>query len=373
MNAIYSYVQVCSLFFLLIFTTSNNGQNEINTPQDNTVRMNTIPNDTTSQKQLFANQNSRTPALHLTPNLSEQISGVVRKIFQDKKGNLWFGTEDGACRYNGVSLVFFNDIRNQFGQGVTIKDIAEDREGNIWFATTGGVSKYDGESITNYTEKDGLINNDVWSIAISRNGIIWIGTLQGVCYFNGKVFTPFAIPEAKPDSTRGVTSAKIVHCIMEDSKGKIWFGTNGGAYIYDGKSLSNISEKDGLCNNNVGCISEDKEGNTWFATTHNGLCRFDGNSFTAIGEKNGLSGKEVWVAYQDHAGNMWFSGKRFGVYRYDGYSLTHFTEKDGLTSPGIMSIFEDKEGRLWLGGVSGLFRYNGKSFFRVTKNGPWVK
>ncbi len=35
---------------------------------------------------------------------------------------------------------------------------------------------------------------------------------------------------------------------MVDTKGKVWFGTNGGAYFYDGKTLINISEKEGLCN-----------------------------------------------------------------------------------------------------------------------------
>jgi ligand-binding sensor domain-containing protein len=90
--------------------------------------------------------------------------------------------------------------------------------------------------------------------------------LQGVSRFDGKVFTPFAIPEAEPDYTRGVTGAKVVHCIMEDSKGRMWFGTNGGAYIYDGNSLSNLSEKDGMSDNNVNCMLEDQDGNIWFAT-----------------------------------------------------------------------------------------------------------
>jgi ligand-binding sensor domain-containing protein len=81
-----------------------------------------------------------------------------------------------------------------------------------------------------------------------------------------KTFSPFALPEAQPDPTRGVTSGKIVHCITVDRKGRVWFGTNGGAYVYDGKTLTNISERDGLPNNAVGSILEDKSGNIWFGT-----------------------------------------------------------------------------------------------------------
>ena len=244
-------------------------------PQASTVESNTISNNTTPQENQLTNQNYDygLAFLQLTP---QRISEFVRRIFQDKSGNLWFGTNgDGVIRYNGDSLEYFS-VYEGFG-GFAVRGIVEDKEGNVWFGTSGGVTKYDGESFTNFTEKDGLINNDVWSIAVDRNGIIWIGTLQGVSRFNGEVFTPFTIPEAVPDYTRGVTSAKIVHSIMEDSKGKMWFSTNGGAYIYDPASggLTNISEKDGLCNNAVNDILEDKNGNIWFATHHKGVCRLD--------------------------------------------------------------------------------------------------
>jgi ligand-binding sensor domain-containing protein len=34
----------------------------------------------------------------------------------------------------------------------------------------------------------------------------------------------------------------MVHSIIQDSKGKMWFATNGGVYIYDG-TTRNIAEK----------------------------------------------------------------------------------------------------------------------------------
>ena len=356
---------------LLLILLSCNGQNKTNLPQDITVESNTISNDTTPQENQLTNQNYDygLAFLQLTP---QRISEFVRRIFQDKSGNLWFGTNgDGVIRYNGDSLEYFS-VYEGFG-GFAVRGIVEDKEGNVWFGTSGGVTKYDGESFTNFTEKDGLINNDVWSIAIDRNGIIWIGTLQGVSRFNGEVFTPFTIPEAVPDYTRGVTSARIVHSIMEDSKGKMWFGTNGGAYIYDLASggLTNISEKDGLCNNAVNDILEDKDGNIWFATHHKGVCRLDGTSFTHITSEDGVYGSEAWGLYQDKSGNIWFPVEQFGVYRYNGKSFTNFHKKEGLASHAIQCIFEDKEGRLWVGGWLGLFCYDGKSFFNVTKKGPW--
>ena len=298
------------------------------------------------------------------------LSPFVRRISQDKSGNLWFGTNgDGVIRYGGDAPEYFS-IDTGLG-GVAVRGIVEDKDGNIWFGTEGGITKYDGDSFTNFTEKDGLVNSDVWSILVDSKGTIWIGTLQGVSRFDGKEFTPFTIPEVEPDHSRGISSSKMVHCIMEDRQGKMWFGTSGGAFVYDGTSFTNITEKEGLCNNTVNCILEDQSGSIWFATHHKGVCRFDGTSFTHITSKDGVNGTEAWDLYEDRSGNIWFPIENSGVYRYDGRSFTNFQKEHGLTSNAIQCTFEDKEGRLWLGGWKGLFRYDGKSIFTVGKNGPW--
>ena len=137
------------------------------------------------------------------------------------------------------------------------------------------------------------------------------------------------------------------------------------------KNLSNISEKDGLPDNNVNCILEDTKGNIWFATAHKGVCRFDGTSFTHFTSEHGVEGTEAWDLYEDRLGNIWFPVENSGVYRYDGESFTNFQEEQGLTTNAIQCTFEDREGRLWLGGWMGLFRYDGKTILSVGKNGPW--
>ena len=159
----------------------------------------------------------------------QQISRFVRRILEDHRGHLWMGTNgDGVARYDGEKLTYFT-VRDGFG-GVAVRQNLEDKDGNVWFGTERGVTKYDGHSFTNFNEKDGLIHEDVWSMTIDRYGILWVGTLQGVCRYDGQTFSPFELPETRPDSTRGVTSARIVHSIMQDSKGHYWFGTNGGRF-----------------------------------------------------------------------------------------------------------------------------------------------
>lgn len=322
------------------------------------------------------NQTSTTPPVLASQPPADKTTSkvktgkVVRCIFKDSRGNLWVGGEDDLVRSDGKVFTTF-DIKDDLGNGVTIKEIVEDHDGNIWCGTTGGLTKIVGASFTSYGEKDGLVSRDVWSLAVGDDGTLWIGTIKGVCRFDGTTFTVFTIPKSKPDYTRGVTSATIVHCITVDQKSHVWFGTNGGAYVFDGNRLALVSTKDGLPSEVVHNIIQDKAGHVWFGTTHGGISRFDGNQFTNYTKNGRVEGTEIWSIYEDGSGNVWFSGKRFGTYRYDGSTFQRFRESNGLTSPGIMSICEDQRGQLWLGGIHGLFRYKDGAFEWVKTSGPW--
>jgi len=62
-----------------------------------------------------------------------------------------------------------------------IWSIFEDSRGNMWFGSyLGGICRYDGRSLTYYTIKEGLTNNAIRAIIEDRNGNIWIGTDWGL-------------------------------------------------------------------------------------------------------------------------------------------------------------------------------------------------
>jgi ligand-binding sensor domain-containing protein len=300
----------------------------------------------------------------------EWISQFVRRIHEDRRGHMWLGTNgDGVARWNGEALEYFS--LSQGFSGVAVRGIVDGPDGSVWFGTEGGLTKFDGASFTNYTKRDGLVSDDVWCLAFDRRGELWVGTLQGVCRFDGARFTPFELPEAEPDSTSGVTSARMVRSITEDRAGRLWFGTNGGAYVYDGRSLRNYSEADGLSNDNVNCILEDQNGRFWFATHHNGVCYLDGETFTAVTEADGVEGTEVWDLFMDRAGEIWFPVENAGIYRFNGKTFQRYREAEGLTTNAIQCTHQGRDGRLWFGGYHGLFRLDGDAMVAVTRGGPW--
>ena len=316
----------------------------------------------------------------------KRIAEYVRRIFQDSRGNLWFGTNAlGVCRYDGDTLVYFSIYNGLSGHQVT--GIIEDKRGNIWFSTNGGVSVYDGKLFTSFTEKDGLSSNNVRSIYEDKRGTIWAGTIKGLCRYHreeGARFSEFPLPQADVSGQKPGFSTKLGSSIMEDKSGNLWFGTDGaGVYKYDlsaekagAKKFTHITMEDGLCDNSILSIIEDREGNIWFGSRFGGLSRYNpsattaaGKSFTNFTVNNGdIGNNEVVAVYEDRAGNIWFSSEGYGIYRFKNNQFSHFGKGEGLPAHAVQSIFEDKNGLLWIGSGNGLYIFDGQRFTEFTKD-----
>ena len=303
-------------------------------------------------------------------DFSNQISQVVRTIFQDSKGNLWFGTQNGAFKLYGDSLFHIDGIISESGKGVTIKEITESNDGKIWLGHTDGVSSIDGDLVTNYYESDGLISNDVWSIAADKNGKIWIGTIDGVCFYNDQEFTKFILPEGKIDSTLGISSKKMVHSIFEDSKGTLWFSSNAGLFSYANNSLTNVSKKSGIKTNFVNEIFEDRNGELWVSTKI-GLYNLEENKSKNITEGKIETGKGIGSIAEDKDGNLWFVSNQHFLFTYNKEKLIEYKKTESNKGPVVFQIYRDQDNRLWFVGFGGAFRLENGKFINVTKNGPW--
>jgi ligand-binding sensor domain-containing protein len=163
------------------------------------------------------------------------------------------------------------------------------------------------------------------------------------------------------------TQCENVVCQLVDKEGNLWFSISGeGAYCYDGKSFTNFTMKDGLCNNNVGAIIQDKSGNILFGTNR-GICKYDGKHFINFPITDTLS---IISLLEDQDGNLWFGVMNKGIYRYDGTNLSNFLYKYkhpfyGDKIEGFISdIVQDKNGNIWFSSWNGggVWKYDGKKF-----------
>ncbi len=211
-------------------------------------------------------------------------------------------------RYDGVEFTAFTTADGlAYDQVISIY---EDRDGNLWFGTDrGGVSRYDGVEFTTSTTAEGLAHDRVSAISGDRDGNLWFGTGGGgVSRYDGTKLTTFTTADGLAYNT--------VVCILEDRKGNLWFGTeSGGVSRYDGEEFTTFTTADGLAHNRVVCIYEDGDGDLWFGTGGGGVSRYDGNMFQSLLKRDGLPGNDIRDVIQDRHGDFWIATEN-GVVRY---------------------------------------------------------
>ncbi len=376
---------------LLFIATSCNGSEKTNFTLDNIKERKEVHIE---QLRNIAPWNNAKLLVSYILNEGRQLSnlpnGVIHSMFEDKIGNIWFGTWNGLYRFNIIrknhpcnnhtckhlfsnsqdlyfhnkevsksydSFTYNNDIND-----VHVNSIIEDNDGNIWFGTSNvGIGFYDNNcknKIKYITESNGINSNYISSLLKDKNGNIWIGTNAGVCIFNGNSFVKFTTKDGLVDN--------LVTSIMEDTYGKIWFGTNGGVSIYDGKVFTNFDQKYASNFKNVKSLIQDKNGNIWAGGSDGAIC-FDGEKVNQFNTQNGLSHSVVSNIFEDNLGNIWFAVcdndlTGGGICKFDGKSFKSFTKKDGLISNKMFCFLIDKYKNFWLGSSQGVSNLYGVPF-----------
>ena len=290
--------------------------------------------------------------------------GDVTAITQDENGTVWYGTSDrGIVNYEGMlasmkvsALATTSDGSLWVGSkrnGLTrilngsatlyslakdsmstliddhINALCTDKVGNLWIATNGGLQVYNPKmnTFSSYTRESGKLNtNNITSLFYNKNGKsndLYIGTAEGLVIFNLSS-TEKQILTGNTSNSKSFTNNFITQ-VVQDSRGLIWIGTREGLNILnlENDSLNYLTEKQGLCNNNVCGIAEDKNHNMWITTS------------------SGVSRIVVQRNHEDGTNN---------------YGLYNYTTADGLQSNEFNSgaILTRHDGNVLLGGKYGV-------------------
>lgn len=372
MNNVYS---VCQGLLFLMLITSCHGQLNSHVGEQSTI----APIIVGTAPPLFPHHNPY--------NDTGLVSQYIRSIFQDSKGNFWFGPAgQSVVRYSVDTLKYYSKAEFFAGNKMmesenvsSVHAITEDKEGNIWFGADVGVVKYDGVNFQSYTQEHGLRNTSVGrrSILTDKAGKVWVGTQAGVFTYSrgadttgGKCFSEFQL-----------LPSYHIKDIMEDKSGHVWFASQeAGVFRYDpnknGKeAITNLKPKAGLGDNYAGGIASDPQGNIWF-TIENGICKYDGKNFTEVTTKDGIGGYEIWGIFIEKSGIIWIT-TRGSTTRYDpsipisdSKAFTIFSVENGLNCC-VQSMYQDRDENMWWGTGQGLYRFDGKEFYQVKRRGPW--
>jgi len=165
---------------------------------------------------------------------------------------------------------------------------------------------------------------------------------------------------------QGLSNTTIL-CIMQDSRGFMWFGTRDGLNRYDGTTVTvyknNPYQSSSLRDNFVRCIYEGSAHKLWIGTSY-GLASFDPQTDRFTRYWHSFNGKNiaddiVTGICEDGQNNLWIGTLDSGVYKFDKQThfFTHYgrtKKRSSISSDSVNYVFKDSQQRIWIGTEDGL-------------------
>lgn len=324
----------------------------------------------------------------------------VLSLMQTKTGELWVGTNQGGItKWNGSTFSYL--AKEQGLSDNVVFAMVQEESGRILIGTYNGLNLITGNRIDSLNTDRGLPHKGVVSILVSSSNEVWLGTGKGVGRLVGDTVIPF-----NQDS---ILSSSTVYNIREGTNGTLWFcTTQNGLFRWDGKTMLNISTKDGLNHNYVYDVMplgkydawifgykglfklenthveriqlpayipdnagiqgylKDKANNIWVGTTV-GVLKYRDGEWSTLTKENGLVDNNIWKIIQDREGNIWFGSKSIGVSKMSSERFRIFKPQDGLPNKTVNSVMRDRQGRFWLGTKEGIGIWDGNRKDTITE------
>ncbi|HWB93774.1 MAG TPA: two-component regulator propeller domain-containing protein [Puia sp.] len=316
-------------------------------------------------------------------------SNNVNAIIKDRFGYMWFATEDGLNRFDGVNFTVYNHNEldsNSLGTN-QLQTLYEDPGGNLWVGTNRTLSLYDRQKdcFHNFNIANGTA---IRAICSDKAGKLWLGSYAGlICYDPVRRTAKYYTADS---SAPGHMLSNTVTSVLLDSRGRLWVGGNTGLYLYQPetdnfKRFSNDpADPTSLSDNIVKTIAEDGSGHLWFGTSDGGIdmLQADGLHFRRFknrkNDPQSLVSNRIYSIKPDGNGELWI-GTEEGLNIFDPYTakvrrvIGNARNKYGLKGRSVRSIFIDKSGIYWVGTVQGGVNKYDKNlgFFNLVQYNPF--
>lgn len=167
-----------------------------------------------------------------------------------------------------------------------------------------------------YQVEKGLSHNTVWCILQDSYGFMWFGTNDGLNRFDGKKFKVFR-NETQDLSSLGNNS---VQTLFENDDRNIWVGTSSGIYIYNRannhfKHFDKKTEYDVPISSEVKKIIKTQNGRIWIATLGQGIFIYDPQ--TDVLKQNSQYSSFVWDISEGSMHRVYSSSLQEGLICFD--------------------------------------------------------
>ena len=333
----------------------------------------------------FAQQNkfqiSNTKFEHIT-NSDGLMHNSIRFSFQDSRGYMWFGTNNGLYKYNGYEFkIYNNELGNKYSLiGNRITSISEDSSGKVWIGTNKGLCTYNRDSdsfvrdlynseISSYFNFHNFIN----TIFIDTLDNIWLGTTQGL-YNLKKSSKGFKLSVFKTSNQVDGLASNYISCITQYKEGLL-IGTPNGLNkleFSDDDQVKITRIKNNVIGSvNIKSLFVDSDLSIWVGTL-NGLHKIEtsiDNTFNVYTNylaeiENSFANNSINTIHQVDSSTIWIGTLNSGIFELNkDENVVKIYQQNprniyNLKSNDINNIFKDDFGVVWVstnrGGVSKL-------------------
>ena len=293
----------------------------------------------------------------------------THRVFQDKEGILWFGTNDGVCRYDGYRLnVFRSGIMN--ATKMTNNDVLAINENDryYFFGSRKGFNVLDKQTYQMFSLPfDDLNHDEIRAIEVDAEGNAWIGTKIRLIRLSAD------LKQCERMDSKGVPGTSV-NSVYKDAEGNIlvtfWCK---GLFIYNKVSgrfekLSQVGPQD-----NPFAIQQLAKNQYLVSTWGDGLYRVSLSAKRAVSVSpvtvDGYKPERLNVVYGMAKNKLfWLIGEQ-GLYVAEWKNGTlHSLDDTPLSSViggYVNKVNSDNNGNIW---VSGSFR----GLFRIShEKEPW--
>jgi len=304
--------------------------------------------------------------LYTTKNIPQLKDNVIRALYEDRQGTLWIGTTSRGltcCKQGEFTTYPVTKYRSLY----KISAINEDRGSNLWIGSfTEGLTCLSKGKFTTYTTKQGLPHDQVRFISKDARGDIWVATGEGIVKVNEPgVFQDYAPGNLLPDMKTA--------CLYEPGTGNLWIGTGkGGLTRWKNGEFTVFGVEAGVPDSIITCLYKDSLENLWIGMDGGGLTRMRKGIFSTLTGEDGLASGYVYSIYEDREGSLWVGTLDRGLHQLKDSKFTTYTTREGLAHDYIYSIHESHDDGLWIGTKQGLNRWKDGKVTAVSTAGPGI-
>jgi ligand-binding sensor domain-containing protein/signal transduction histidine kinase len=303
---------------------------------------------------------SLTEEFHLVPATAHMY---IDNILEDRKGNLWLISYYQLFKYSRQTKTL--EVYS-FQKFFTATSFCATPDGTIWIGTaTGLLKKYNPES-NSFSGFDifghSKINGRRWieSLYTMANGQIIAGTSDTVI----KKIDPYLLNYTDIEIPNSGQANLYIKSIFQTKDDELWLGTESGVFVYNIKTgrfyqlKKNYNDPYSITDNSISTICGDREGGVWVGTNFGGI-NYLPNQPTPIvkyfprNDENSLSGNVISEIKQDLKGNLWIGTGDAGLNKLEIKTgkITQFKptgEKGSICYSDIHGLLADKN-ELWIG------------------------